>query len=86
MYTSFVKVTARELRTRAAEILKAVDDGERVTITYRGHPVAEIRPLDREDAERSAEDAFGMWADHDDLKDPTAWVRRSRGHRLDRSS
>ncbi len=81
-----MKVTARELRTRAAEILKAVDDGERVTITYRGRPVAEIRPLDRDDADRASEDVFGMWAERDDMGDPTAWVRASRTRRLGRSS
>ena len=28
--------------------------------------------------------AFGMWADRDDMKDPSAWVRKIRAPRYDR--
>ncbi len=81
-----MEIGARDLRTRTAEVLRAVEQGERVTITYRGRPIAEIRPIDRRKADRAAEDVFGMWADREDLKDPSAWVREGRGRRLDRSS
>lgn len=36
--------TAREARTRFAEILRRVRDGETVTVSYRGAPIAEMRP------------------------------------------
>ena len=28
--------------------------------------------------------AFGMWADSEDIKDPSAWVRKIRAPRYDR--
>lgn len=36
--------TAREARTRFAEILRRVRGGETVTVSYRGAPIAEMRP------------------------------------------
>ena len=34
----------RELRNRTAEVVAAVESGERVTLTVRGDPVADIVP------------------------------------------
>lgn len=36
--------TAKDLRTRTREILRAVATGERVVVTYRGRPVAVLSP------------------------------------------
>ena len=36
--------TAREARTRFAELLRRVRGGEVVTVSYRGAPIAEMRP------------------------------------------
>lgn len=36
--------TAREARTRFAELLRRVRGGETVTVSYRGAPIAEMRP------------------------------------------
>lgn len=82
-----MKVGAKELRTRTAEILRAVEEGEAVTITYRGREIAEIRPLKRDEKrerERKAAEAdvFGMWADREDMKDPVEWVREGRLRQL----
>ena len=41
---SVVVYTAREARTRFAELLRRVRNGETVAVSYRGAPVAEIRP------------------------------------------
>ncbi len=38
--------SASEAKARFSEILRAVSDGQTVTVTYRGEPVAEIRPID----------------------------------------
>ncbi len=38
-------VAARELRNRTADVLRRVQAGERVTITSRGRPVAELLPI-----------------------------------------
>lgn len=86
MGTLFVVGTtigARELRLRIAEILRAVEDGDTVTVTRHGHPIAEIRPVQRH--RKSAEDdVFGMWKDREDMKDARAWVRELRRSRVER--
>jgi len=38
-------VASRDLRNHTAEVLRKVSDGERVTITVNGTPVAEIAPV-----------------------------------------
>jgi len=39
-----VKIDVRELRDRITEVLDAVEARERVILTVRGHPVADIVP------------------------------------------
>lgn len=39
-----VSVGVRELKTRLSEFLRRVADGERITVTDRGRPVAVIAP------------------------------------------
>lgn len=38
------RIGAFEAKTKLAEILKRVENGERITITRRGAPIAEIVP------------------------------------------
>lgn len=65
-----MEIGTRELRNRTAEVIAAVESGERVTLTVRGNPVADIVPhgrrarwlsgehLAHELAERSADPAL----------------------------
>jgi len=39
-------VPQRELRNHTADVLRRVEQGERVEITVNGHPVAELGPID----------------------------------------
>jgi prevent-host-death family protein len=39
-----MRVGVRELRNRTADVIAAVESGERVTLTVRGDPVADIVP------------------------------------------
>ena len=39
--------TTSEARARFSEAIRRARDGETVTITYRGEPVAEIKPIKR---------------------------------------
>ncbi|MHB8492915.1 MAG: type II toxin-antitoxin system Phd/YefM family antitoxin [Solirubrobacteraceae bacterium] len=41
-------VPQRELRNHIGEVLARAQRGEHMTITVRGHPVAELRPLTHE--------------------------------------
>lgn len=45
-------VGVRELRQRASELLRRVEDGERIEITDRGRPVAVLAPLPESPLER----------------------------------
>lgn len=38
-------IAARELRNHTADLLNRVQGGEQITITSRGRPVAELRPV-----------------------------------------
>lgn len=40
-----------EAKSKFSEVLRRVRGGERVTVTYRGRAVAEIRPLEAEPSE-----------------------------------
>lgn len=41
---SHMRVGVRALRNRTTEVIAAVESGERVTLTVRGNPVADIVP------------------------------------------
>jgi prevent-host-death family protein len=40
------RVPSRELRNHTADVLRRVEEGERVEITVNGRPVAELGPID----------------------------------------
>ncbi len=40
-------VAQRELRNNTAELLRRVENGERLTITVHGHPIADLVPVER---------------------------------------
>ncbi len=44
---SHMEVGVRELRNNTADVIAAVESGERVTLTVRGDPVADIVPHGR---------------------------------------
>ena len=63
-----MKITARELRRRLGEYLRAVARGEEVEVTYRGRSVARLTPIERGlDRPDAGDPLFGVWADRDDL-------------------
>jgi len=76
-----------DLRKRSGDILRALERNEPVTVLYRGHPKAimhPIRPADEQGGAKAAEhEAFGLWADRDDMQDVAAHVRRMRKGRFD---
>ena len=42
-------VTAKQLKQRTGEVIRRVKSGERLTVTYRGKPIAVIAPPTTED-------------------------------------
>jgi prevent-host-death family protein len=65
-------VGIRELRQRASELLRRVQDGESIQITDRGRPVAVLGPLPEDplDRLRAAGDLHDSEGDLADLPQP----------------
>jgi prevent-host-death family protein len=65
-------VGVRELRQRASELLRRVEDGESIEITDRGRPVAVLSPLPPDPVERlrAAGDLLPSDGDLSDLPEP----------------
>jgi prevent-host-death family protein len=65
-------VGIRELRQRASELLRRVENGESIEITDRGRPVAVLAPLPADPLERlrAAGDLQPSDADLADLPEP----------------
>ena len=92
-----MQATFVELRKRSAEIIRALMRNESVAVLYRGKPAAVMHPINANGNDpathakqetptaQSVADrpAFGLWADRDDMADPTEFVRRTRRSRFD---
>lgn len=80
-----MKLTFLELRRNPGKLLEALERGEEVTLTRRGKDLARILPAksSKKKSNLRANPAFGMWADHADMEDPGAFVRRIRKGRFD---
>ncbi len=68
-----VRVGIRELRQRASELLRLVEQGETIEVTDRGRPVALLTPLPKGSALerlRAAGELEPASADLDDLPPP----------------
>ncbi len=72
--------TAKELRYKAAAILKSVEKGAEVTITMRGKSIAVLKPV-REAVKQFSPVGFGIWKARKDLRNVTKWVSERRKER-----
>jgi prevent-host-death family protein len=74
-------VSAREANQQFSKILRAAAEGEEVTITQRGVPVAKLVPVPREDAaaaaerQRRKEEAIAFFKKGVDIGEPVPWTR-----------
>lgn len=81
-----MKATVTELRRNTEKIIEAIERHETVTLSHRGKEIAYIVPKEAPAQATSSgsirdEPAFGMWADREDMKDPTEYVRQLRRSR-----
>jgi prevent-host-death family protein len=80
-----------DLRYRMKDVLRAIDRGETVTVTYRGKEKARLVPAgpasERVLVNPRDHPACGMWKDREDMADPVAYIRKLRqpryGHLFD---
>lgn len=78
-----MKASILDLRRRMSSIVKALDQNESVTLTYRGHKKATIVPAKgKPPIDIQKHKAFGMWADRQDLADVQTHVRKLRKGRM----
>lgn len=78
-----MKLTLLDLRRDPEKILTALERNEPIVLSHRGKAIARIVPLEESDRCRPSEhEAFGMWADREDMKDPSAWVAELRKGRF----
>ena len=75
-----MEATMLDLRRNAKRVLKAIDDREHVTLTYRGKKKAVIVPYDDERQRPCVAEhpAFGIWRARKDADDVDAFVRDLR--------
>ena len=75
--------SAKDLRFYSKNLLDAVSRGEEVIITYRGKPCAKLIPLNETDKKVLKPDPlFGIWKDHQDVKNVEKYVRKLRKGRF----
>lgn len=82
-----MNISVKTLNKRLPEVMEALDKNERVVLSHEGKEIALLQPVsDVEDEMRRlmADPGFGMWADREDMKDPSAWVREKRKRRRER--
>ena len=70
-------ITAKELRYNFSRVLNKLRRGQEITLTYRGKPIAVIKPIAREEKPFKSI-AYGIWKDRDDLKDVEGWITQVR--------
>ncbi|HDP35147.1 MAG TPA: type II toxin-antitoxin system prevent-host-death family antitoxin [Candidatus Hydrogenedentes bacterium] len=79
-----MEATILDMRRNPKKILEAIERNEVVTLTRRGKSVARIEPIGNSKRSRAAaHEAFGMWANRDDMANPSAYVREMRKGRFD---
>ena len=78
-----MKASAKDLRFHSKELLDTVNRGEEVVITYRGKPCAKLVPYEEKQKKTSHKhELFGIWRDHDKVKDVNRYVRKLRKGRF----
>ena len=81
-------ITAKQLMQKTGEVIKRIKSGERLTLTYRGNPLAFIEPATGKDIKKvnRVSDATIAWdriestlnstnPEFQDWREATGWVR-----------
>ena len=63
-----MKASITDMRKNMGKILKALDNNDLVTLTYRGREKATIVPKTQTPPSAADHSAFGMWKDRGDLQ------------------
>jgi prevent-host-death family protein len=76
-----MEITTKQLRMAPGRIISLVNDGQEITITYRGKPSAKIVPIvtrKNNNLEKIEDELFGIWKNRKDLENVETYVRNMR--------
>jgi prevent-host-death family protein len=76
-----MEITTKQLRIQPGRIISQVNNGQEITITYRGKACAKIVPLfprKKIDLEESDDELFGIWKDRIEMENVEQYVRNMR--------
>ena len=79
-----MQISTKELRIQPGRIISMVNNGQEITITYRGEPLAKIVSLKagKNSIKNEGEDElFGIWKDREDTEDVEQYIRNARKRR-----
>ena len=76
-----MEISTKQLRLRPGRIISQVNNGQEITVTYRGKPRAKIVPVMSSrniDLEEAEVELFGIWKNRKDLENPEQFIRKMR--------
>ncbi|MCL2155730.1 MAG: type II toxin-antitoxin system prevent-host-death family antitoxin [Leptospirales bacterium] len=76
-----MEITTKQLRTAPGRIISLVNNGQEITITYRGKPSAKIVPITEKQNNNFKEtenELFGIWKNRKDMENVEQYVRKIR--------
>ena len=76
-----MEITTKQLRIQPGRIISQVNNGQEITITYRGKACAKIIPINTKQSitiEETDDELFGMWRDRGDMENVEQYVRNMR--------
>jgi prevent-host-death family protein len=80
-----MEITTKQLRIQPGRVISQVNNGQEITVTYRGKACAKIIPIKSKienkkniTLEETDNELFGMWKDREDMEDVEQYVRNMR--------
>jgi prevent-host-death family protein len=76
-----MEITTKQLRIQPGRVISQVNNGQEITITYRGKACAKIIPINTKqniNLEEADNELFGMWKDRKDMENVDQYVRNIR--------
>ena len=76
-----MQITTKQLRMQPGRIISQINNGQDITITYRGKPRAKIIAITKKNtisAENSDDELFGLWKNRNDFVNVEQYIRKIR--------
>ena len=76
-----MQISTKQLRMQPGRIISQVNNGQEVTVTFRGEPLAKIVPIRARKNMAENEDEnelFGIWKNREDTENVEEYVRNKR--------